>query len=279
MGGRIELTSPIHFSKQSNYGTNFSFTLKLKINQEASSNETLKYKNEEKLRLEGNPKVLVAEDNLFNQKLFEIMLYNLGCDTDFASNGEEVLQLIKENTYSIILMDIQMPVMDGIEATKIIRSTNKGLPIVAVTANVNADDIESYKDAGMNDCVGKPFTEKEIYNVIKKWALNHSTTPISKDSYDFSYFTQVAGNDTNALSLLIQAALLIKDYILIKQQVYKIKSSFKIVGFALLFDLALTIENKCMEAENKNNLDKSINDLIEKIEKCSIELKKWVSQN
>jgi HPt (histidine-containing phosphotransfer) domain-containing protein len=129
--------------------------------------------------------------------------------------------------------------------------------------------------------------------VIKKWALNHSTTPISKDSYDFSYFTQVAGNDTNALSLLIQnflkenedfikntkAALLIKDYILIKQQVYKIKSSFKIVGFALLFDLALTIENKCMEAENKNNLDKSINDLIEKIEKCSIELKKWVSQN
>ena len=117
-------------------------------------------------------KILVAEDNVINQKLILRMFQSLGYDIQLASNGIEVLELLNRMKIDIILMDIQMPEMDGIEATrKIIENWGDKKPfIVAMTANALSTDKEAYLDAGMNDFISKPITLDQIRIEIEKWA-------------------------------------------------------------------------------------------------------------
>jgi CheY-like chemotaxis protein len=103
-------------------------------------------------------KVLVVDDVVSNQQLMKAYLGMFGCISEFAGNGQEAIDKIKSGTYDICLMDVQMPVLDGIEATKIIRAEiSKGLPIIALTAAVMKEDIQRALDAGMNDFLTKPL--------------------------------------------------------------------------------------------------------------------------
>ena len=107
-----------------------------------------------------NLRILVAEDNPVNQQLMKALLSTLPCEFDMVQNGEEALQAILSENYDVVLMDIQMPVMDGLEATRRIRqlqSENAGIPIIAMTANALAGDKEKYLAAGMTDYVSKPL--------------------------------------------------------------------------------------------------------------------------
>ena len=110
-------------------------------------------------------RLLVAEDNQINLRLAHLMLERLGCRADVAANGIEAVQAVRRQPYDIILMDVQMPEMDGIEATRAIRAL-PGLGvlpyIIAVTANVLHEDRQSYVEAGMNDFLGKPYTPAEL---------------------------------------------------------------------------------------------------------------------
>ena len=88
---------------------------------------------------------------------------------EFAGNGEEVLSLLDNNNYDIILMDIQMPIMDGLTATKIIRNQLKStIPILALTANTSANDEIEYRKSGMNDQLSKPFKRNELLQKISR---------------------------------------------------------------------------------------------------------------
>ena len=110
-------------------------------------------------------RVLVAEDNQINLRLASLMLERLGCRADVAANGLEAVQAVRRQPYDIILMDVQMPEMDGVEATRAIRALpGLGVPpyIIAVTANVLHEDRQSYVEAGMNDFLGKPYTPAEL---------------------------------------------------------------------------------------------------------------------
>jgi hypothetical protein len=106
-------------------------------------------------------RVLLAEDSPDNRRLVGTCLRRLGIDFSFAENGEEAVQLAMNEEFDVILMDMQMPVMDGLTATEILRATGYGGPIVAFTANVMSEDIERYLAKGCSHCVGKPidFTE------------------------------------------------------------------------------------------------------------------------
>lgn len=121
-----------------------------------------------------NASVLLVEDVLPNKIIAKKFLTKMGIDVDVASNGIEALELFKANEYDLIFMDCHMPEMDGYEATKAIRKTEKEsnitpIPVIALTANVTDDDHKLCVQAGMNDVVTKPFKRADLSNCLHQW--------------------------------------------------------------------------------------------------------------
>lgn len=114
-------------------------------------------------------RILMAEDNPINQKVALGMLKRLGYKADIAANGLEVLQALERQRYDVILMDVQMPEMDGLEATRRIRSLGLETHIVAMTAHALDGDREVCLNAGMNDYISKPVSMDELQNVLRKY--------------------------------------------------------------------------------------------------------------
>jgi two-component system sensor histidine kinase/response regulator len=121
-------------------------------------------------------RILVAEDNLFNQQVIIHILKKMGYDPRVVDNGELAVAASGECNYDVILMDMQMPEMDGIEATHIIRNTLQNQPvIIALTANTMHGDEEKCLEAGMNDYIGKPVKLEEVVSKLEKWAIHKMT--------------------------------------------------------------------------------------------------------
>ena len=114
-------------------------------------------------------KVLLVEDNEINQLVAQHHLKNLGLNADLAENGAQAVQMVTDNTYDLVLMDLQMPVMDGIEATRQIRRFNQNLPIIALSAAVMVQDKELTTQVGMNDHLAKPIDLNELIEVLKRY--------------------------------------------------------------------------------------------------------------
>ncbi|NWK56786.1 response regulator [Verrucomicrobiaceae bacterium N1E253] len=116
-------------------------------------------------------RVLLVEDNQINQQVASELLLQGGLDIEIANHGQEALDLLEKNTYEAILMDIQMPVMDGYTATKKIRSNTKynDLPIIAMTANATTEDRQAAFDHGMNEHIAKPIDPNFLFTTLLKW--------------------------------------------------------------------------------------------------------------
>jgi len=116
-------------------------------------------------------RVLLVEDNEINQEVAIGQLEDAEVFVDLAENGEIALRMVRDNDYDVVLMDMQMPVMDGIEATRVIRSNPrfKDLPIIAMTANAMASDRELCLEAGMNDHIAKPIDPDQLFGVLLRW--------------------------------------------------------------------------------------------------------------
>ena len=116
--------------------------------------------------------MLLVEDNEINQEVAIGLLEDAAIQVDLAENGEIAVRMAQETDYDAVLMDMQMPVMDGIEATRAIRSDPRfqDLPIIAMTANAMAADREKCLKAGMNDHIGKPIDPDELFSVLLRWA-------------------------------------------------------------------------------------------------------------
>src|SRR6185369_7664924 len=114
-----------------------------------------------------NIKVLVVEDIPLNQLLMKTLLDDFGFERDIAANGKIAIEKRETKSYDIILMDLQMPEMNGFEATEYIRNTmNSKIPIIALTADVTTVDLAKCKAVGMNDYIAKPVDEKLLYSKI-----------------------------------------------------------------------------------------------------------------
>ncbi|WP_196594123.1 response regulator [Pectinatus sottacetonis] len=127
------------------------------------------------LSISGNS-LLIVEDNELNQEVINGILENSGCLIDIASNGEKALQMLQKKVYNLVLMDMQMPVMDGITATKKIRADRKydTMPILAMTANALDTDKNACFAAGMNDYITKPVDPQALFATLKKWLSYNS---------------------------------------------------------------------------------------------------------
>jgi CheY-like chemotaxis protein len=114
--------------------------------------------------------ILIAEDNAINQKLAKYILNKMGYKPDIVGNGHEALNALVSKKYDLILMDVQMPEMDGLEATRFIRQNMDHQPaIIAMTANVMTEDREACLDAGMNGYLSKPLKLHEIMDILVEW--------------------------------------------------------------------------------------------------------------
>lgn len=165
-GGKIEVKS------RHGNGSTFSFELPFEVTDQVVKEENNFSKNIETKHLE-NKRILLADDNVLNILLASTILKKYKIIFDTAQNGIEAFELFLENNYDIILTDIQMPEMGGIELTKKIRDfgdTGKGkTPILGITANVMQEDREKYLASGMNELVLKPFLEQELLEKMLKF--------------------------------------------------------------------------------------------------------------
>ena len=119
-------------------------------------------------------RILIAEDSPANQVVFKAMLKNTGYITDVVGNGLEAVEALRTLDYDVVLMDIFMPEMDGLEATRLIRNSRRmeGKPIIALTANAMPGDQETFLEAGMDDYLAKPVTKDDLLLMLQKWTFN-----------------------------------------------------------------------------------------------------------
>ena len=184
MGGTLELSS------RENEGSTFSFVLSfIKANENSKKNNDnciLPYTgslHNNRLHspmqsidntLPSITRILLVEDNAINQRVASAMLNKLGFTIDIAGNGIEAIDALKQITYSLVIMDLQMPLMGGLEATKKIRKMETGtidpdIPIIAMTANATQQDKMNCLNAGMNDFISKPVTIPALQELLNKW--------------------------------------------------------------------------------------------------------------
>ena len=145
--------------------------------------------NEDAIRSLQNASILLVEDNLINQEMAVEILEKAGLNVDIANNGYEAVLKVKEKKYDGVLMDCQMPVMDGFEATRAIRedSRNHALPIIAMTANAMSGDKERCIASGMNDHIAKPIDIAQLFSTMAKHIkLSHATLESSPKEEEIS---------------------------------------------------------------------------------------------
>lgn len=147
-------------------------------------------------------RVLLAEDNHVNQEVAMAMLQNMGLSVEVASDGEIALDLFREQDFDLILMDCQMPEMDGYQATQQIRILEKEgsgrVPIIALTANAIAGDKQRCLEVGMDDYLAKPFTQEQLHSVLQRWLPTLISPPVAAPS-----IIEITESESNILDLRI----------------------------------------------------------------------------
>ena len=176
-----QMNGAIGVETEENVGSTFWFTIMLESAQKPV--EDLPEATETFDKLSSRPlRVLIAEDNVINQKIALRYLEKMGLRADAVANGLEAIDAIRSIPYDLVLMDCQMPEMDGLEATRLIRSSEsiqqRNIPIIAMTANAIKGDRERCIESGMNDYVSKPVAQAELFGMLKKWLMR---TPLSKE--------------------------------------------------------------------------------------------------
>jgi CheY-like chemotaxis protein/HPt (histidine-containing phosphotransfer) domain-containing protein len=243
-----------------------------------------------------NKNVLVVEDNAINQMVVKHTLLKLGASADIAGDGIEAIEKFKKNVYDLILMDIQMPLMDGYETTIYIRNQlQSNVPIIAMTAfGLNGEDEKCF-ECGMNDYVSKPFTIENLSNVIQKVLsvpqeiiVNPYILAGKNISVDLSMLYEISGDDENYISVMVQTflenmpntlkkineCLVAQNWDGLYQAAHYAKSTLSVIKVSEMFDLVLAIE---VNAKNTTKLE-TIPALVQKVSECFLMAEELLSK-
>jgi CheY-like chemotaxis protein len=196
-------------------------------------------------------KILLAEDVKLNQYIAQRILESWGCKVTIANDGKEALRLLQQNSFDCILMDVQMPELDGVAATELIRKLpdekKSAIPIIALTANALTGDKEKYIIAGMNDCLAKPIDEEKLFSVISKnlsqkfYSSQEKSAPDNMEApaipkeklYDLSMVLSVSGGNKEFIKKMI--ALFIET---VPQNVTELKKSAELENWEQVAKIA-----------------------------------------
>ena len=268
-------------------GSTFSFTLNFaKTDAVAETDTELAEPDTEHKHI----KVLVVEDMALNQLLMKTLLDDFGFERDIAANGKIAIKKLEQKNYDIILMDLQMPEMNGFEATAYIRNKMKStIPIIALTADVTTVDLAKCKAVGMNDYIAKPVDERILYSkiigLVKKPAKKDSTRTKTAESLkgntlkytNLAYLTGITKNNSklimemiavylNQTPTLVQAikqGLADKDWDALHAAAHKMIPSFAIMGIGTGYE---TIAKKIQAYNGADTKSDKINGLVQQLE-------------
>jgi len=194
------ISKPVHLKKLKER------LLKLLVASIERSPEKTKNNTSTTAEIKFDGKILLVEDNLVNQEVARHMLERLGLEVDTADNGKEAVERVKDNAYDLVLMDIQMPVLDGINATAEIRGLEKPLgrrsPIAALTANAMTGDREQFLAADMDDYLSKPFKQTELSALLGRWLKTTKLEQAEVKDIKLSTPPQIAALDKKTLDEL-----------------------------------------------------------------------------
>lgn len=235
--------------------------------------------------------VLLVEDNDINRLYAKSILKTWHCETETAENGLVAIEHLKNKSFDVVLMDVQMPVMDGYEATRAIRMMEppiNNVPIVALTANATKIDIDRCLSAGMNDYLSKPFTPEDLYRKLyvdlkikpteKPQMLPRKTRKQSR--FDLQYLREVSGNNEEFIREMIQTfvdtipniltdmsrSLETQDWEKVSRLAHQIKPSLTLMGLSGLKDTILFIEE---HGKKQTELVKLASKVQGFVEECS----------
>lgn len=272
----------IDVSSEEGKGTAFTFVLDYKISSKQELikiHRTSETKLLDKEKLAGK-KILIVEDNETNQKVIFHMLKKFGLDIRIVNNGKEAIKTLEEGSiFDLIIMDLQMPEMDGFETTKYIRQQLKlTIPIFAMTASALRNEKAKCFELGMNEYMTKPFIPEELHQQLKKYLLAEETphTPLQElkqqppkatpNLYNLSHLIELDDTDclceilksfldsTPAALKDIQAGILECDWDKVYKQSHKLKSSLGLLQMDKLLSLMTDIEINAKENRNLSRI-------------------------
>jgi PAS domain S-box-containing protein len=256
-------------------GSTFSFSLSFKKTKAEAEdiNEVMEFDTEIK-----NIKILVVEDMALNQLLMKTLLDDFGFECDITANGKIAIEKLKHKSYDIILMDLQMPEMNGFEATEYIRNImHSNTPIIALTADVTTVDLAKCRAVGMNDYIAKPLDERLLYSKIVSLVKSASKLNIKEENeeiikmkcIDLKYLNHLTKSNPKLMSEMIslyleqtppliysmKQSLQIKDWSLLHASVHKMIPSFSIMGISADFEqMAKKIQEYASTQEQTDNI-------------------------
>lgn len=174
-------SSGIRVKSEPDVGSEFSFTLEMQPCSDDQVDPLLAHQEDPVLADQFKGKVLIVEDNSINQEVVKSQLERLGLQVDIADNGAIAVQRLSQSSYDLVLMDIQMPIMDGYEATKLLRQQGYDRPIIALTAAALIEDQHKAFASGMNDHLSKPLDPVSLNQMLARW-LPHISVLSSDDT-------------------------------------------------------------------------------------------------
>lgn len=245
--------------------------------------------------------VLLVEDNDINRLYAKSILKNWHCKIDIAENGLVAIEKVKNTHYDIVLMDVQMPVMDGYEATRAIRvleGDKKEIPILALTANATKTDVQKCLASGMNDYLPKPFTPEDLLRKIvvdlkiQPQDIEHFPKP-KKSSFDLSYLRSISNDNQEFIREMMQTfiqtmpaildqltkALETEDWEKLSKLAHQIKPSFTLMGIHSLRNDILFIEENGKAKTKLVDLSRTTNGFIQTCKHLIEELNQVLAQS
>ncbi len=297
-GGSIRVESKV------NQGTSFFFSIPYAIGTESDlihkSHEVNTGPKKKNKKSFAGLRVLLVEDNDINRLYASTILKKWGCICDEAVNGEIALEMLRKKNYNIVLMDVHMPVMDGLEATQMIRksftSPKNEVPIIAFTANAIKGEKEDYLDIGMNDYISKPFIPDELYNVIQKYytpvASKASASVTDTPQANLEHLKTISDGNMEFVNEIITAFLeqtppLLagmqqacdqKDWVKTGDLAHKIKPNLSLLGITKLIPLVQSLETDGRSQQHTDTLAERVTTFIQGCQAAMESLKKEVNQ-
>jgi CheY-like chemotaxis protein len=242
-------------------------------------------------------RILAVEDNELNRMVLQVILKKCEVVVTIAHNGQEAIDLIQQQEFDMVLMDVQMPIVDGLEATKYIRDELKMTThIIGISANAMREEVEICKQAGMNDYLVKPYSERALVEVMKKWSAEVIATEATVDwnevveELDLSVLKQYVGNDIDTLRDVVsgylkhlppqldrlELALVGSDILALRHELHQLKASMEIIGVRPNGLSFAGISNE-LKSEGLSDLAKTaIHSVITKGKNAIISLRKTV---